>query len=200
MQSILKEEKKTAEMIGMLAYIERQYVDWGADVIPLSDELRCVEAYLQLQRYRLGERFSYRIDVQPECETFQIPKLSLLTFVENACLHGVARKESHGWIFVRVRRQEKAVLLEVEDTGVGMSEDRQELMEEEMNHASIETLKGRKHVGVINACLRLKKTAGGSVRFGVESEEGIGTTITITLGEEEQSDEERDHAESTAGG
>lgn len=200
MQSILKDEKKTAEMIGMLAYIERQYVDWGADVIPLSDELRCVEAYLQLQSYRLGDRFSYRIDVQPDCEALQIPKLSLLTFVENACLHGIARKENHGWIFVRVRRQDEMTLLEVEDTGVGMAEGQQKQMEEEMNQASIEMLKGRRHVGVINACLRLKRTARSSVRFAVESEENIGTTITIVLGEEERTDEGRGFAESIAGG
>ena len=56
MQSLLKEEKKTAEMIGMLAYIERQYVDWGADVVLLGEELRSVEAYLRLQQYRLGDR------------------------------------------------------------------------------------------------------------------------------------------------
>ena len=184
MQSLLKEEKKTAEMIGMLAYIERQYVDWREDIVPLSDELRCVEAYLRLQRYRLGERFSYRVDVEPDCEVLSIPKLSLLTFVENACLHGVAKKESHGWIFVRVRRQEESVLLEVEDTGIGMAEDQQRQLEEEMNRASIEMLKGRRHVGIINACLRLKKTAAGSVRFAVESEENIGTTITIILEKE----------------
>lgn len=199
MQSILKEEKKTAEMIGMLAYIERQYVDWGADVIPLSDEQRCVEAYLRLQCYRLGDRFSYRIDVEPGCETIQIPKLSLLTFVENACLHGVAQKESHGWIFVRVRQQDHAVLLEIEDTGIGMAEDRQQQLEKEMNQANIEMLKGRHHVGIINACLRLKKSTCGSVRFTIESEEGIGTTITIILDERDQTNEQQTKFESAAG-
>lgn len=199
MQSLLKEEKKTAEMIGMLAYIERQYVDWGADVIPLSDELRCVEAYLHLQQYRLGDRFSYRIVVQPDCEMLQIPKLSLLTFVENACIHGVSRKETHSWIFVRVRQQDGTSLLEVEDTGVGMSEDWQRQLEEQMNHASIEMLKGRKHVGMINACLRLKKTAAGNAYFTVESEEGIGTTITAVLGEVRKDVEEGNAAESTVG-
>ena len=200
MQSLLREEKKTAEMIGRLAYIARQYVDWGADVIPLREELRCAEAYLQLQRYRLGDRFSYRIDVPPDCGELQIPKLSLLTFVENACLHGVSPKGNHGWIFVRVRRQGNATLLEVEDTGIGMAEEQQREMEEEMNRASIEMLKGRHHVGIINACLRLKKTASGSVRFTVESEEGIGTTITIILDEEEHTDGKQQSSESTAGG
>lgn len=199
MQSLLKDEKKTAEMIGMLAYIERQHVDWGADVIPLNEELRCVEAYLRLQQYRLGDRFSYRIDAQPGCEAIQIPKLSLLTFVENACIHGVSRKESHGWIFVRIRRQEVTVFLEVEDTGIGMSEDKQRQLEEQMNQANIEMLKGRKHVGVINACLRLKKTAVGGARFMVESEEGVGTTMTVALEEVPQIDGEQQPAESAAG-
>jgi len=199
MQSLLKDEKKTAEMIGMLAYIERQYVDWGAYVVPLSEELRCVDIYLRLQQYRLGNRFSYRINVQPDCETLQIPKLSLLTFVENACLHGVSRKESHGWIFVRVRRQDRTTFLEVEDTGVGMAEDKQRQLEEQMNQASIEMLKGCRHVGMINACLSLKKTAIGNIRFTVESEEGIGTTITTILEEVQRDAEKRDIAESTAG-
>lgn len=199
MQSLLKEEKKTAEMIGMLAYIERQYVDWGADVVPLGEELRSVEAYLRLQQYRLGDRFSYRIDVKPRCELIQLPKLSLLTFVENACIHGVSRKESHGWIFVRIRRQDGTAFLEVEDTGVGMPEDKQRQLEEQMNQASIEMLKGRKHVGMINACLRLKKTAVGNVYFTVESEEGIGTTITTVLKEAQRDAERRNDAESITG-
>ena len=199
MQSLLKEEKKTAEMIGMLAYIERQYVDWGADVVPLGEELRSVEAYLRLQQYRLGDRFSYRVDVQPGCEALHIPKLSLLTFVENACIHGVSRKESHGWIFVRIHKQDGTAFLEVEDTGVGMPEDKQRQLEEQMNQASIEMLKGRKHIGMINACLRLKKTAVGNVRFTVESEEGIGTTITTVLEEVQRDVEGRNDAESAAG-
>jgi len=182
MQSLLKEERRTAEMIGMLAYIERQYVDWGADVITLGEELRCVEAYLRLQQYRLGDhRLSYRIDLQPDCEITQIPKLSLLTFVENACLHGISRKESHGWIFVRIHREDGNVLLEVEDTGVGLSEENLRLLESQMAQASIEMLKESKHVGMVNAWLRLKKTARAD--FTIESEEGIGTTVTVILKE-----------------
>ena len=54
-------------------------------------------------------------------------------------------------------------------------------------------------MGVINACLRLKRTASGSVRFTVEGEEGIGTTITIIL-EEGDTDGKQQLSESTAGG
>ena len=137
--------------------------------------------------------------MQPGCEALHIPKLSLLTFVENACIHGVSRKESHGWIFVRIHKQDGTAFLEVEDTGVGMPEDKQRQLEEQMNQASIEMLKGRKHIGMINACLRLKKTAVGNVHFTVESEEGIGTTITTVLEEVQRDVEGRNDAESAAG-
>lgn len=43
-------------------------------------------------------------------------------FVENACVHGIERKPSPGWVFVRVYEKQGQVCLEVEDTGIGMPE------------------------------------------------------------------------------
>ena len=61
-----------------------------------------MKAYLALQKYRFGERLNYDIEVDRECENFKIPKLTIVTFVENACVHGIESKSSPGWIFVRI--------------------------------------------------------------------------------------------------
>ena len=181
MHSILKHEDETAEMICKLSVMMRQSVDWGCDVVSVAEEIRFAEAYLQLQKDRFGEQLSYRISVAPDCEALFLPKLTIVTFVENACVHGIEGKSSPGWIFIEVSRREGEVVLEIEDTGTGMSEDRLASLRESMKNASMERLKSGGRVGVINACVRLKTFCRGRVRFDVESEEGVGSTITIRI-------------------
>ena len=50
-----------------------------------------------------------------------------------------------------------------------------------MNHASIEMLKAKKGVGILNACLRLKMATNNMVSFELESEAGISTMVTIKV-------------------
>ena len=72
-------------------------------------------------------------------------------------------------------------MIKTQTLNIALPSNKENLNTEQMNQASIEMLKGRKHVGMINACLRLKKTAVGNVRFTVESEENVGTIVTIVI-------------------
>ena len=181
MHSILKDEYETADMVEKLAIMERQNVDWSTDTNTVKKELEFVEAYLALQKYRFGDRLSYRMDVQQACENIMVPKLTITTFVENACVHGIESKTSPGWIFVRVYIEDRTLCVEVEDTGGGMEEDEVELPGSRMRNASIDMLKGNGRVGIVNACLRIRMMTGGAADFSVESEKGIGTVILIRI-------------------
>ena len=90
MHSILKKEEETADMIQKLAIMVRQNVDWSSDSNTIKRELAFVEAYLSLQKYRFGERLSYQINAQEDCQNILVPKLTITTFVENACVHGLS--------------------------------------------------------------------------------------------------------------
>ena len=181
MHSILKEEFETADMVEKLAIMERQNVDWGNDDIAISKEMDFVEAYLGLQKYRFGDRLSYSISVEPDCEAFHIPKLSIVTFVENACVHGIESKTAPGWIFIKIYREDRYVCIEVEDTGKGMDDAMLRDIQDKMEHADMEKLKQKEHVGILNACLRLKMVTDNAVRFSIESEENVGTMILIRI-------------------
>lgn len=181
MHSILKKENETADMVAKLAVMQRQYVEWGSDSVSILQEIEFVKAYLALQKYRFGERLNYDIEVDRECENFKIPKLTIVTFVENACVHGIESKSSPGWIFVRIGCQGEGLEIEIEDTGSGMPEDKIAKLQDNMRNASIEMLKGGGRVGVINACVRLKMVTENRVEFRVEGEEGVGTTVTIRI-------------------
>lgn len=181
MHSILKKENETADMVAKLAVMQRQYVEWGSDSVSISQEIEFVKAYLALQKYRFGERLNYDIEVDRECEGFKIPKLTIVTFVENACVHGIESKSSPGWIFVRIVRREEGMEIEIEDTGSGMPEDKIAKLQNNMRNANIEMLKGGGRVGIINACVRLKMVTENRAEFCVEGEEGVGTTVTIRI-------------------
>ena len=99
MRSVLKQEYETADMIEQLAVMERQYVEWGTDMVTIGEEKKFVEAYLRLQKYRFGDRLSYSIEIQEECAGYKIPKLSLVTFAENSCVHGLKiRRRNAGFL------------------------------------------------------------------------------------------------------
>ena len=181
MHSVLKGEDETAEMVEKLAVIERKNADWNDDNTTIENEMDFVDAYLSLQKYRFGDRLSYEIDVEEDCENAMIPKLTIVTFVENACVHGIEGKSSPGWIFVRVYRKSGDLVIEIEDTGEGINDEDVRILKTRMENASIDELKQKGRIGVVNACLRLKIATEGNVKFMIESEKGIGTTIGVTI-------------------
>ena len=138
MHSILKNENETADMVEKLAVMQRQYVEWGEDSVTIEQEVEFVKAYLALQKYRFGERLSYQIEIDEECRKRKVPQLTLVTFVENACVHGIESKASPGWIFVRVYEQNELICMEIEDTGNGMEEGKRQELLENMRNADIE--------------------------------------------------------------
>ena len=181
MHSVLKGETETAEMVQKLAVMERQNVEWHDDSVTIEEEEGFIDAYLQLQSYRFGERISFNIDISEDCKKILIPKLTLVTFVENACVHGIESKSAQGWIFVRVYKEDNNLVIEVEDTGDGMEEADVEALQEKINNVTIDMVRAAKHVGILNACLRIKMMFKDQVKFTIESEKGIGMSVIITI-------------------
>ena len=181
MQSIIKPEYVTADMIGKLAIMERQYVDWSQDKVEMSLEIELMKSYLELQKYRFGDRLSYEVDMDDDCAHYVIPKLSLVTFVENACVHGIEKKSDGGWIFVRVNKENGRMIIEIEDTGIGFEEDVSADLKKSMNEADIDMLREKKSIGILNDCLRIKMITDDTATFDLESEKLIGTTFTIRI-------------------
>lgn len=181
MHSFLKKEYETAHMVEMLAVMERQNVEWANDEVTVKEEVGFVQAYLELQKYRFGDRLSYQIEVEDACRMYLIPKLSLVTFVENACVHGIETKASPGWVFVRVYEEQQQLCMEVEDTGIGMSEQQLEKMRKNVEDLSIEKIRQMEHIGVSNACLRLKMSSRNTAVFLFESEQGVGSCVTVKI-------------------
>ncbi len=181
MGSVIKNEVETADMIGALAKMQRKYVEWDDDKDKIAEEIEVTRAYLELQKNRFGSRLAYEIDVDEECLIYKIPKLSILTFVENSCVHGVEGKSQSVWIFVRIHKKNDYLIIEIEDTGKGIDSEKQKSLLKKMYDSNISTIKKQKHIGVANACLRINMITSGNACFELESEVGVGTIVTIKI-------------------
>jgi len=67
-----------------------------AETVPLADELRIVDEYLNLERVRLDERLNVERRVAPEAARAQVPPMLVQMLVENAIKHGISELPEGG--------------------------------------------------------------------------------------------------------
>jgi two-component system, LytTR family, sensor kinase len=102
-----------------LADIFRYFLQSDKILIPLSEELKIVKAYLEIERLRLGPRLQTIIQVDKEVEQTLIPVLSVQPLVENAIKHGVSTRPDEGWLRLSAQKDGGTVTISVEDSGPG---------------------------------------------------------------------------------
>lgn len=88
----------------------------------LSEDLRFVERYVEIQQTRLGDRFRFEQQVEPAALGCLVPALLLQPLVENALRHGIEPSSRPGTLRIEVTRQDARLRLSVEDDGVGLAE------------------------------------------------------------------------------
>jgi sensor histidine kinase YesM len=89
----------------------------------LGDELAMTEAYLSLMQMRMGERLTYRVDVQDAAlRNAVLLPLMLQPLVENAIHHGLECKVDGGSVLISARRDIGRVVIEIVDDGLGAPE------------------------------------------------------------------------------
>jgi LytS/YehU family sensor histidine kinase len=89
--------------------------------VSLTDEIKLIEDYLELENMRFPNKFSYRIDVDPKLNvhTVEIPPFFIQPQVENAIRHGLLRKEGGGELVLRIAQEGTYLKVAVEDNGIG---------------------------------------------------------------------------------
>jgi len=88
---------------------------------PLSAEFDRLGDYLELMSVRMGPRLSYTLDLPSDLREVPVPPLMLQPLVENSVRHGLEPQVEGGAITVRARRDGEQLVVEVSDTGVGMT-------------------------------------------------------------------------------
>ncbi len=114
---------RAEEMVQRLSHLFRYTLDASHhETVRLSEELRSVREYLEIEKVRLGERLSYEIVAENELSNVPLPGLLLQPLVENSVKHGLAHSKNGGRITIHCRRENDMCRIEVNDTGKGFDE------------------------------------------------------------------------------
>ena len=90
--------------------------------VPLSEELRTLDLYLEIERTRFEDRLGVHFDVPSDLREAMVPSLILQPLVENSIRHGIGRRSAPGWITVAAERYGETLVLRVTDNGAGLQE------------------------------------------------------------------------------
>lgn len=114
---------RAEQMVGQVASVLRSSLDGeGTRLVPLTDELRTVTDYLEVERVRFGDRLRYRFDVAADATGILIPRLSVQTLAENAVKYAVSPRSDGGSIVFRANAAAGRVRISVCDDGAGFDE------------------------------------------------------------------------------
>jgi signal transduction histidine kinase len=112
------------DTVGKLASLLRFSLNANqSGLVPLSQELKVVRDYLEIEKTRFGARLSYEIAVPETLQDAKVPPLALQSLVENAVKHVVAQRAQGAAIQIAASKDANRIRLEVLDDGTGFSLD-----------------------------------------------------------------------------
>ena len=177
--AIEKEEYEISRMLRNLGVILRYSVNQSNQMASVSEVADWLEKYVSLQQMRFNQSFRFSLNVTEEARKVMIYKLLLQPFVENAIIHGFKGTEKGGVLRVDLFLSETGERLNIiiEDNGKGMSRE----MAESFNVREQAVKDEGGSIGLHHAFARMHKYYGKEAVWNVNSIEGMGTVVTLTL-------------------
>jgi two-component system LytT family sensor kinase len=163
--STLARQGRTSAVVKTLADLAdllRTTLSHSGVSVPLEQELRLLDRYLDIERLRFGDRLSVEVDASDDARRAPVPSLLLQPIVENALRHGVGRIRGPVQVRIRARRTDAGLELTVTDSGRGFEPDWSE------------------GVGLSSTRARLRQLYGEAASLDVASSDA-GARVSITL-------------------
>lgn len=147
------------DYVAIMSKLIRKNLDTaGNGFILLSEEINRLNLYLDLEKLRLQDGFSYEITAGTDVDTgsIMIPNMIIQPFVENTLWHGIIDSGKKGLLTVSFTFEDididslicRALIIKVTDNGIGINEARKNKKEDHIS----------KGIQIIEERLRLLST------------------------------------------
>lgn len=166
----------------------RYTLNFDTDSVPLKEELKMCEDYIQLQGVGQAVPPMLVIESDPNLDDFAIPPVSLLTILENSCKYGM-RQDSP--LIIRIQTSVKELddmryaYITVRDNGSGFDPEMMRLLNQDM-----EQVKGQNHIGMANTLLRFRMLYGEECSMLFGNSDGAKIDLIIPMNRKEEVQDE----------
>ena len=175
--SLIRTKPEAARtLILKLSSMMRRRLRHDEPFVPLREELASVDEYLDIEAVRFGAQLTVEKAFSADTLNGLVPSMILQPLVENSIKHGIAPKVGGGRITLRSRRENGRTIIEVEDNGLGMTDERLD----QVFHGSGASGSG---IGLRNVGERLRVIYGDLAGLRLTSEPGRGTVARLEIPE-----------------
>lgn len=171
-----------SDLAGMLRYSTNTREKYAT----VRDEVRYLEMYLGLLKYRYAHKLQYQIQIEEKTEDKKLPKIVLQQLVENSISHGYLTSMDIIKIDITAYENESGWFITVCDNGSGIEEQTLQEIRASFDEMRHKLNKDREHVemeiggmGLKNTYARLYLLYADSLAFQIEPDREQGTCITI---------------------
>jgi two-component system LytT family sensor kinase len=175
--SLVRSQPELARgMIVKLGNILRVLLKDREAFVPFSEELMFTDDYLDIEVVRFGEKLKVVKEISEETLHIVVPGMLLQPLIENSIKHGLEPRISGGTVTLRSRiTEDKMLLIEVEDDGVGM--------DPEWDCASPVSglVRPGSGIGMRNVRERMNVLYGNLAEVEINSRPGRGTKVTLRM-------------------
>ena len=161
---------KSREAMNYLSIYLRQKLKIFRDdaMIEINEELELVFGFVEIQKMRYGDKIEVIYEVESDINGY-IPPLIVQTIVENTFMHAFDFSNKQNLLTIRIKKENKNVLIEIIDNGRGMSEE------------EIENIYQTKSTGMgLKSTMEVLALIPGS-KFKIKSIKGEGTSVKMKI-------------------
>jgi len=145
------------------------------DFISVEKEVEYLKSYLNIQQFRLHNKFEAKFEIEDNLMNYRIPRFLLQPVVENSIIHGISGKSGQGLLEIKGFTQNEQVIFTITDDGIGMTEQeiKNLLSKNKMNKGQFSG------IGINNVKERIKLYFGRDYGIEIESLKGYFTTVKM---------------------
>ncbi len=150
--------------------------------ITLDNEIQTLQIYLELEKMRFDNSFTFDIKVDPQINTstWIIPPMLIQPFVENAIWHGLALKQRDGRLNIKfIQTDKNKIQCFIDDNGIGR-EKAKEIAQRRKGHKSTGLVNIQERIKLINKLYHKNIQMQITDKYSPDNRPA-GTTVIITF-------------------
>ena len=181
---ILSNDKKQAvSYLSKFSTLTRTILEMSEkENITLSDEIKTLGLYLDIEKARFDEDFSYEINIayDIDIENIKIPSMLLQPYVENAVKHGLLHKKGEKKLTIDFERILDSLKITIDDNGIGRQKSAELNAIKNKDHLSFATEAMQNRIALLNQYKQKNIAINFEDKFN-KNEQSLGTKVIIEI-------------------